>query len=239
MDEAKAMGAIALFGEKYGDKVRVVKFGKSVELCGGTHAKATGQIGSFMILSEGAVAAGVRRIEAVTGEAAWMHTRALIESLKGAKSFFNNTPDLGEAIRKVIDENAGYKKEIESYMQEKAARLAEKLSKNAKEINGLKIVEFTNSVDPAMIKNVAGMLQKQSEKFVFAAAFEYAEKPNLVLMYSQDLVAGGKNAGKDIREAAKLILGGGGGQPGLATAGGKNVAGLKDALAKLIELATA
>lgn len=233
------MGAIALFGEKYGDRVRVVKFGKSVELCGGTHAQATGQIGMFMILSEGAVAAGVRRIEAVTGEAAWLHTRAMSETLKNAKAFFNNTPDLGEAIRKVIDENAGYKKEIESFVQEKVARLAEKISKEAKEINGIKVVEFTQSMDPVLAKGVAGLLQKQTENFVLAAAFEYAEKPNLVLMYSQDLVAKGKNAGKDIREAAKLILGGGGGQPGLATAGGKDVAGLKDALAKLVELATA
>lgn len=239
MEEATAMGAIALFGEKYGDRVRVVKFGKSVELCGGTHAQATGQIGMFMILSEGAVAAGVRRIEAVTGEAAWLHTHAMSETLKNAKAFFNNTPDLGEAIRKVIDENAGYKKEIESFVQEKVARLAEKISKDAKEINGIKVVEFTQSMDPVMAKGVAGLLQKQTENFVLAAAFEYAEKPNLVLMYSQDLVAKGKNAGKDIREAAKFILGGGGGQPGLATAGGKNVAGLKDALAKLVELATA
>lgn len=239
MEEANAMGAIALFGEKYGDKVRVVKFGDAVELCGGTHAQATGQIGTFIILSEGAVAAGVRRIEAVTGDAAWMHTRALMGTLKNAKAFFNNTPDLGEAIRKVLDENTGYKKEIEGFVQEKTARLAEKLSKEASEINGLKVVKFTNSVDPALIKGVAGLLQKQSENFVFAAAFEYAEKPNLVLMYSPDLVAKGKNAGKDIREAAKFILGGGGGQPGLATAGGKNVAGLKDALDKLVEIATA
>ena len=239
MEEANAMGAIALFGEKYGDKVRVVKFGKSVELCGGTHAKATGQIGMFVIMSEGAVAAGVRRIEAVTGEAAWLRFRAMAESLKNAKAFFNNTPDLGEAIRKIIDENAGYKKEIEEFVQEKVARLAEKISKEAKDINGVKVVQFTQSVDPAMVKGMAGLLQKQMENFVLAAAFEYAGKPNLVLMYSQDLVAKGKNAGKDVREAAKSILGGGGGQPGLATAGGKDVAGLRDALARLVELATA
>ncbi len=239
MDEAKAMGAIALFGEKYGDKVRVVKFGKSVELCGGTHAQATGQIGMFIILSEGAVAAGVRRIEAVTGEAAWEQMRAMTSALKSAKAFFNNTPDLSEAIHKLIDENAGYKKEIESFVQEKIAKLANKLASEAQEINGVKVVKFTNSVDPAIIKGVAGLLQKQTENFVLAAAFAYAEKPNLVLMYSQDLVAKGKNAGKDVREAAKAILGGGGGQPGLATAGGKNVAGLDEALAKLVELATA
>ncbi len=239
MDEAKAMGAIALFGEKYGDKVRVVKFGKSVELCGGTHAQATGQIGMFIILSEGAVAAGVRRIEAVTGEAAWEQMRAMTSALKSAKAFFNNTPDLSEAIHKLIDENAGYKKEIESFVQEKIAKLANKLASEAQEINGVKVVKFTNSVDPTIVKGVAGLLQKQTENFVLAAAFAYAEKPNLVLMYSQDLVAQGKNAGKDVREAAKAILGGGGGQPGLATAGGKNVAGLDEALAKLVELATA
>ena len=193
----------------------------------------------FVIMSEGAVAAGVRRIEAVTGEAAWLHLRAMTESLKTAKAFFNNTPDLGEAIRKIIDENAGYKKEIEGFVQEKVARLAEKISKEATEINGVKIVQFTQSVDPAMVKGMAGLLQKQMENFVLAAAFEYAGKPNLVLMYSQDLVAKGKNAGKDVREAAKSILGGGGGQPGLATAGGKDVAGLRDALARLVELATA
>ncbi len=238
MDEAKAMGAIALFGEKYGDRVRVVKFGDSVELCGGTHATATGRIGMFLIVSEEAVAAGVRRIEAVTGEAAWLRMHAMKETLKNAKAFFNNTPDLGEAIRKVIDENAGYKKEIEGFVQEKTARLAEKLMAEAQEINGLKVVRFTSTVDPSVVKNLGGLLQKQTKGFVLAAAFEYAGKPNLALMYSPDLVAKGKNAGKDIREAAKLILGGGGGQPGLATAGGKNVEGLKDALDKLVELGT-
>ena len=143
-----------------------------------------------------------------------------------------------ELIEEVL-ENTGYKKEIEGFVQEKVARLAEKISKEAKEINGVKVVQFTQSVDPAMVKGMAGLLQKQMENFVLAAAFEYAGKPNLVLMYSQDLVAKGKNAGKDVREAAKSILGGGGGQPGLATAGGKNVDGLRDALARLVELATA
>ena len=239
MEEANAMGAIALFGEKYGDRVRVVKFGDSVELCGGTHASATGRIGMFTILSEGAVAAGVRRIEAVTGEAAWKHYHLLGESIKNAKAFFNNTPNLVEAIKKLIDENAGYKKEIEDFVQEKTARIAEKLGKEAKEINGVKVVEFSSPADPNVIKNAAAILQKKTENFMFAAAFEFEGKPSLVLMYSPDLVAKGRNAGKDIREAAKLILGGGGGQPGLATAGGKNTEGLKDALAKMIELGTA
>ncbi|MDD6252731.1 MAG: alanine--tRNA ligase [Candidatus Cryptobacteroides sp.] len=238
MEEANAMGAIALFGEKYGDKVRVVKFGDSVELCGGTHAQATGQIGMFTIVSEGAVAAGVRRIEALTGEAAWRHFHMLGESIKNARAFFNNTPNLLEAIKKLVDENAGYKKEIEDFVQEKTAQVAEKLSKEAKEINGVKVVEFSSPADPNVIKNAAAILQKKTENFMFAAAFEFEGKASLVLMYSPDLVAKGRNAGKDIREAAKFILGGGGGQPGLATAGGKSPEGLKDALAKMVELGT-
>ncbi len=238
MDEAKEMGAIALFGEKYGDRVRVVKFGNSVELCGGTHATATGRIGMFMIVSEEAVAAGVRRIEAVTGEAAWRRMRLMKATLTGARAFFNNTPDLGEAIRKVIDENSGYKKEIEGFIQEKTARLAEKLMAEAHEVNGVKVIEFTSSIDPVIVRNLAGMLQKQTTGLVLAAAFEYGGKPNLALMYSPDLVAKGKNAGKDIREAAKLILGGGGGQSGLATAGGKDIDGLNDALRKMVEMGT-
>ena len=238
MEEANAMGAIALFGEKYGDTVRVVKFGDSVELCGGTHAQATGQIGMFTIVSEGAVAAGVRRIEALTGDAAWTHYRIMRESVRNAKAFFNNTPNLSEAIKKLIDENTGYKKEIEDFLHEKTAQMAEKLGKEAKEVNGVKVVEFSSPADPNIIKNAAAILQKKMENFIFAAAFEFEGKPNLVLMYSPDLVAKGKNAGKDIREAAKCILGGGGGQPGLATAGGKKAEGLKDALAMMTELGT-
>ena len=238
MEEANAMGAIALFGEKYGDTVRVVKFGDSVELCGGTHAQATGQIGMFTIVSEGAVAAGVRRIEALTGDAAWTHYRIMRESVRNAKAFFNNTPNLSEVIKKLIDENTGYKKEIEDFLHEKTAQMAEKLGKEAKEVNGVKVVEFSSPADPNIIKNAAAILQKKMENFMFAAAFEYEGRPNLVLMYSPDLVAKGKNAGKDIREAAKCILGGGGGQPGLATAGGKKAEGLKDALAMMTELGT-
>ncbi|MGM9770116.1 MAG: DHHA1 domain-containing protein, partial [Candidatus Cryptobacteroides sp.] len=150
----------------------------------------------------------------------------------------NNTPNLSEAIKKLIDENTGYKKEIEDFLHEKTAQMAEKLGKEAKEVNGVKVVEFSSPADPNIIKNAAAILQKKMENFIFAAAFEFEGKPNLVLMYSPDLVAKGKNAGKDIREAAKCILGGGGGQPGLATAGGKKAEGLKDALAMMTELGT-
>ena len=239
MEEAHAMGAIALFGEKYGDRVRVVNFGPSTELCGGTHATATGRIGFFKIVSESAIAAGVRRIEAVTGEAAEKVVYAAQEALRSAKTFFNNTPDLTAAIEKMIGENAAFKKEVEACQAEKAQQLAKALAAGAKEIGGRKVIAFDRSMDPAMVRNVALLLQKELSGFVLAGAYLFDGKPNLVLMYTADLVAAGKNAGKDIREAAKFIQGGGGGQPGLATAGGKNPDGLKDALEKLIEIATA
>ena len=239
MEEANAMGAIALFGEKYGDRVRVVNFGPSTELCGGTHATATGRIGFFKIVSESAIAAGVRRIEAVTGEAAEKVVYAAQEALRSAKTFFNNTPDLTAAIEKMIGENVAFKKEVEAFQAEKAQQLAKALAAGAKEIGGRKVIAFDRSMDPAMVRNVALLLQKELSGFVLAGAYLFDGKPNLVLMYTADLVAAGKNAGKDIREAAKFIQGGGGGQPGLATAGGKNPDGLKDALEKLIEIATA
>jgi alanyl-tRNA synthetase len=237
MEEAQEMGAMALFGEKYGDKVRVVKFGESCELCGGTHASATGRIGFFRIVSESAIAAGVRRIEAVTG----VHAEALVDemaaTIRTAKAFFNNVPDLAGAIRKMVEENEAYKKQIEEIAKEKTIALKGTLKGMAKEMNGISIAVIDTPMDPVMLKNATFMLQKETEKFAVVAAFEAAGKPQLLVMYSEDLVKGGKNAGADIREAAKLILGGGGGQPGLATAGGKNTDALADALAKLIELA--
>ncbi|MBP5637192.1 MAG: alanine--tRNA ligase [Bacteroidales bacterium] len=239
MAHAKEMGAIALFGEKYGDKVRVVKFGPAVELCGGTHAEATGNIGLLKIVSESAIAAGVRRIEAITGEAAEEYIHNEEGLLRTARGFFNNVPDLAGAIKKLVEENAEARKQLEAAAAEKAQQLAAKLSAEAKEINGVKVVRLDMSVDPAMARNIALLLQKNSTGLALCAAFAYDAKPNLVLMYSQDLVAAGKNAGKDIREAAALIQGGGGGQPGLATAGGRNVDGLASALDKLVELATA
>ncbi len=239
MEEANAMGALALFGEKYGDRVRVVNFGPSTELCGGTHAAATGQIGFFKIVSEGAVAAGVRRIEAVTGETAEKIVYALQETVRSARSFFNNAPDLTAAIEKVVTENTAFKKEIDGFLAEKAEQLSRTLTAEAKEIGGYKVITLDRSMDPAMVRNVALLLQKELRGFIFAGAYLYDGKPNLALMYTADLVDAGKNAGKDIREAAKLIQGGGGGQPGLATAGGKNPDGLQAALEKLIEVATA
>lgn len=238
MEEADAMGAIALFGEKYGDRVRVIKFGRSVELCGGTHADATGQIGLFKIVSESAVAAGVRRIEAVTGTEAENMVYTMQDLIKTVRSFFNNTPDLTSAIRRLIDENASYKKELEEAAKQKSAEIAKSLAAHAGEINGIRVIRSTHSMDPAMARNAAMILQKESENLVLAAAFEHAGKPNLLLMYSDDLVAAGHDAIKDIRAAAAFIRGGGGGQPGLATAGGRSTEGLEEALEALVAAAT-
>ena len=238
MEEAQKMGAIALFGEKYGEKVRVVNFGSSTELCGGTHAGASGEIGFFKIVSESAIAAGVRRIEAITGEAAEKYVDNLEIMLRTVKALFNNVPDITGAIKKMIEDNADARKQLEAVAAEKAAATARKLEAEAELIGGVRVAKFDLSADPGLVRNVALALQKQAENLVLVGSFSFADKPNLLLMYSNDLVAKGKNAGKDIREAAKLIQGGGGGQPGLATAGGRSLEGLKDAMDKLIELAT-
>ena len=233
MDDAKAMGAMALFGEKYGDHVRIVRFGDSVELCGGCHTSATGNIGFFKIVSESAIAAGIRRIEARTGLAAENIVDMMENTLRSAKALFNNAPDLALAIKKLIDENDGFKKEIENVAKEKAAAFKQVLLDEAKEINGIGTVVLRQA-DPARLKNAAFMLQKEAENLAVVAAYETEGKPQLLVMYSADLVAKGHNASNDVRAAAKAILGGGGGQPGLATAGGKNVQGLSEALEILL-----
>ncbi len=238
MEEAKELGAMALFGEKYGDKVRVVKFGDSCELCGGTHTSATGNIGLFKIISESAIAAGVRRIEAATGEQAEMIVDGMENTLRVAKAFFNNAPDLAAAIKKIVEENDSLKKKMEDVIKEKTIAFKNEIASKGEVINGIRIVRIDSPIDPAMLKNASAMLQKEAENLVIAGAFEYEGKPQMLLMYSEDLVKKGHNAGADIRTAAKLIQGGGGGQAGLATAGGKNTEGLGDALALLVELAT-
>ncbi len=243
MDEARSMGAMALFGEKYGDVVRVVRFGDSVELCGGTHTSSTGTIGLFKIVSESAVAAGVRRIEAVTGACALERVHQMEDTLKTARSFFNNVPDLAGAIQKLVEDNATFKKQAEEFAKQKAAEFARSLCEKACEVNGIKLIQVCaagqqNTIDPAMMRNAALAIQKELKNTALVAAYEADCKPQLLLMYSDDLVAAGRNAGKDIRDAARFIQGGGGGQPGLATAGGKEVAGLKDALEALVKTAT-
>ena len=235
MAEAQEMGAIALFGEKYGDLVRVVKFGPSVELCGGCHTSRTGNIGFFKITSESAIAAGIRRIEAVTGEEAEGLVYGMQDTIRTARAMFGGVPGLTDAIQRLIDENDNYKKQIAEIAKEKTAQLKKELLAKAVTVNGHNVVSIDSPCDLVMLRDAATMLQKEAENFVIAAAFESAGKPQLLLMYSQDLVKAGKNAGADIREAAKCIQGGGGGQPGLATAGGKDIAGLAAALRTMID----
>ena len=240
MDEARSLGAMALFGEKYGDSVRVVRFGPSVELCGGCHTSATGNIGFFRILSESAIAAGVRRIEAVTGQKAEESVYAMQEVLRTARALFNNVPDLAGAIQKLIDDNAVFKKQAEEFGKARAAQLAAKLSEAAEDKGGVKLIvagpEVLTDADPTIVRNTALALQKQLSGAALIAGYFTEGKPQLLLMYSDDLVAAGRNAGKDIREAAKFIQGGGGGQPGLATAGGKNPDGIAEAIKALVAL---
>ena len=237
MEEARKEGAMALFGEKYGDRVRVVRFGDSVELCGGCHTRATGTIGFFKVTGESAVAAGIRRIEAVTGLEAEMVVDVMENTLRAARAFFNNAPDLAGAIRKMIDENGDYKKKMEDILRERTALLKSDLLGKARETGGRRLIVIDSNLDPQMLRNAALMLQNETNLAV-AAAYEAGGKPQLLLMYSADLVKAGKSAQSDIREAAKAIQGGGGGQPGLATAGGKNLAGLKDALETMVAAAT-
>ena len=238
IEKAKELGAIALFGEKYGDEVRVVQFGSSVEFCGGTHVASTGKIGMMKIISESSVAAGVRRIEAITGAKVEEMLDKVQDTLNDLKALFNNAPDLKVAIRKYIDENAGLKKQVEDFMKEKAASIKQDLIKNAKEINGVKVITLNMPIAPEAVKNIAFELRGEiTENMLFVAGTQMDGKPMLTVMISDNLVKGGMNAGKMVKEAAKLIQGGGGGQPHFATAGGKNVDGLSIAIDKVIELA--
>ena len=238
IDQAKAKGAMALFGEKYGDTVRVIQYGDSIELCGGTHVEATGNIGMFKILSEGAVAAGIRRIEATTGANAEEVLYAAEDMIMQIRSFFNNTPNLAGSIKKMVAENDTLKKEAEEFMKERAVTLKDAVVRNGQNINGINVLFLKGTFIAEVVKNAAFLAKQECTNTVFVAATQMEGKPTLTLMYTDDLVAKGANAGKDIREAAKLINGGGGGQASLATAGGKNAEGLEEAFNKLIELAT-
>lgn len=241
MDEAKKLGAIALFGEKYGDRVRVVQFDKSVEFCGGCHVKSTGRIGMFRIVSESSVAAGVRRIEAITGEAAEESVYAMENMLNDLKGFFNNAKDLTAAIRKTIDENDGLKKQVDAYVKERLATLRDKLVNSATEQAGVRLVQtvIPTSVAPDAVKDLAFQISNiLPENTLVVIGSTHEGKPLLTVMISKDLVAGRQlNASTLVREAAKLIKGGGGGAPHFATAGGKDAAELEAAVKKVVELA--
>ena len=238
IEEAKELGAIALFGEKYGDHVRVIQFGKSIEFCGGTHVASTGHIGMMKIVSESSVAAGVRRIEAYTGARVEEMLDAFQDTMRDLKALFNNAPDLSAAIRKHIEENAGLKKQVEEFMKEKEGEFKAKLLESIKEVNGVKLIKFCAPMPAEAIKNIAFQLRGEiTENLCFVAGSVHEGKPMLTVMLSDNLVANGLKAGMLVKEAAKLIQGGGGGQPHFATAGGKNPDGLRAAVDKVVELA--
>ena len=238
-DEAKKLGAIALFGEKYGDKVRVVRFGPSCEFCGGIHASSTGRIGFFKIISESSVAAGIRRIEAKTGKECEELLYQTEDILKAVKAFFNNAKDLQGVIKKYIDEHDSMKKEIEGFQAQAVERAAKQLVEKAREINGVKVVTAVMPMNPAAAKDLAFKIRAAVDKSLLCVLGTHADnKPQLSIMMSDDMVSDhGLNAGQMVREAAKLIQGGGGGQPHFAQAGGKNADGLSAAVDKVIELA--
>ena len=239
IEEAKELGAIALFGEKYGDKVRVVRFGPTCEFCGGIHATSTGRIGFFKILGESSVAAGVRRIEAITGDQCEEAIYEVEDTLKAIRALFNNAKDLKATIAKHIEENTAMKKSIESFRQQAVERTVKKLVENTANINGTTVVKATLPVDPASAKDIVFKVrEKISSNLLCVLGTVHEGRPALSVMLSDDMVSDHElNAGKMIREAAKLIQGGGGGQPHYAQAGGKNADGISAAVDKVIELA--
>ena len=242
MEEARKQGAMALFGEKYGDKVRLIRFGGSAELCGGTHAPSTGALGYFHIVAESAVAAGIRRIEAITAETACNFVEQLSDSYAGVRALLNNTPDPVSALQKLIAEKEALEAERDEAARKRIVEVKNKIA-----ASGIKAGDRTLFTLPENekftaeeVRNIASMLHAESVRSAFVAAFETPDgKAGLTLMYTDDLVAEGADASANIKEAAKLIQGGGGGQKSLATAGGKNIASLPQARECLTALATA
>ena len=239
MEEAKKLGAIALFGEKYGDRVRVMRFGPSCELCGGIHATSTGRIGFFKIISESSVAAGIRRIEAKTGRECEELLYNIEDTLKAVKSFFNNAKDLQGVIQKYIEEHDHMKKEIEQFQAQAVERSAQQLIEKCREVNGVKVVSAVLPLTPAAAKDLAFKIRASvNGSLLCVLGTVNQDKPQLTIMMSDDLVSDHQlNAGQMVREAAKLIQGGGGGQPHFAQAGGKSADGLSAAVDKVIQLA--
>ena len=237
IEEAKALGAMALFGEKYGDEVRVVKYGSSIELCGGTHIPSTGMIGSLRVIGESSIAAGVRRIEAVTAEGADQVFYTQQDLIRELRALMNNMPNLAQAMKKSIEENADMKKQIEDYIREKAMRLKGEIVEKATIVNGIKLMQFIGKGNPEAMKNVAFQIKAETaDSFAFVAAITDDAKCTLMVMLSDDLVKDGLHAGKIVKDAAKHIQGGGGGQPHFATAGGKNLDGMTIAVGTMKEL---
>ena len=236
MDEAKKMGAMMLFGEKYGDTVRVIKFGESVELCGGTHVAATGQIGLFKIVSESAIAAGVRRIEAITAEHAEQFVNDQLKTLKNIQETVKGSKNILESVMNLLKENSELSKQLDAFNRERLKILKASLKSKVLLERGVNIISGVVDVDNAgMIKDLAFQLKGEIENLYLVLGAEINGKPNLTIMISENLVAEkGLNAGQIVREAGKEIKGGGGGQPFYATAGGKDVSGLDAAIEKAL-----
>ncbi len=234
-EEAAASGAMMLFGEKYGDKVRVIRFDDSVELCGGTHTSATGNIGLFKIISEGAISAGVRRIEATTGANAEKIIYMAEDMISNISETVKNNQVL-QAIKKLVENNETLSKEVEAMRKEQTEQWADKLLANTAESNGVIFISGVANRQGDFQKDVAYNLRSKAKNVIYVAGSSAGEKPMLTIMLGDDIVAKGINAGQVIREAAKEMQGGGGGQPFFATAGGKNMDKLQAAVDKAVEL---
>ena len=234
ISEAMSMGAIALFGEKYGDSVRVIKFGPSVELCGGCHIPSTGQIGMIRIISESSVAAGVRRIEAITGQKVEDMLDGQQDIMRSLKETFNNAPNLISTIKNMVAENAEVKKQIEQFKREKEVELKKQFLAGATEINGIKVVRIGGDLEPDSVRNIAFQLRAENQNLIVVAGTAFAGKPMLTVAVSDDLLSH-FNASNLVKSAAKLIQGGGGGQPHFAQAGGRNCDGLQTAVGTILD----
>ena len=237
IEEAKEQGALALFGEKYGEEVRTVRFGSSIELCGGTHISSTGRIGTFRIVSEGAIAAGIRRVEAVTAAKCEEYLYSKEDMVTEIKNLLHNAPDIMQGLHRLISENEEMKRQVNEFMKEKVDQLRQQIIAKKEEVNGVTLFRAELPAGLSEVaKDLAFRLKNQfPEKMLFVAGTHKSDKPMLTVMLSDDLVAEGLHAGKMVREAAKLIQGGGGGQPHFATAGGKNPDGIKEAVDSIIE----
>ncbi len=239
LEKARELGAIALFGEKYGDTVRVVRFGPSCEFCGGIHARSTGHIGFFKITSESSIAAGVRRIEAVTGKQCEELLYALQDMVKSIRELFNNAKDLQGVLNKYIDEHESMKKQIDGFKSQALERTKEQLLQKKEVLNGITVVRAVLPLEPNAAKDLVFKVSHEvSERLLCVIGSIFEGKPLLNVMLSQDLVCEGLHAGQMIREAAKHIKGGGGGQPHFASAGGKDPDGLSAAVDKIVKMST-
>ena len=235
IEEARKLGAMMLFGEKYGDRVRVIQYGKSVELCGGTHVPATGSIGFFKVVSESAISAGVRRIEALTGDRAMEYVYSLEDTLRAVQRYVNN-PSVTQAIKKLVEENSELNRQMEQQRKERIQSLVASIEPNLTEEDGVVLVARQLDLMPDVIKGIAFGLKPKFPNLVFVTGSAFGDKVTLTIMLGDEIVARGVNASKVIREAAKEIGGGGGGQPFFATAGGKKPEGLEKAIFRAVEL---